>query len=53
VAQISGLFHVPFLGIRVVSDNTTNGEKFDLKTGEACEDFVFQVVKAYVAALMR
>lgn len=50
-AQIAGLFHVAFLGIRVVSDNTTNGDAYEPKTGEACEDFVYQVVKAYVATL--
>ena len=52
-AQIAGIFQVAFLGIRVVSDNTTNGDAYDRKTGEACQDFVYQVVKAYVAALRR
>ncbi|TSA23988.1 5'-methylthioadenosine nucleosidase [bacterium] len=52
-AQIAGLFHVAFLGIRVVSDNTTNGEPYEPKTGEACEEYVYQVVKAYVATLAR
>ena len=51
-AQISNLFHVPFLGIRVISDNTTNGDAFEPKTGEACEDYVYQVVKAYAATLV-
>jgi len=49
-AQIAGLYRVPFLGIRIVSDNTTNGAAYDPKTGEACEDYVFDVVKAYVGA---
>jgi adenosylhomocysteine nucleosidase len=52
-AQIAGIFHVAFLGIRVVSDNTTNKTAYDRKTGEACQDFVYQVVEAYVAALPR
>ncbi|HYM25293.1 MAG TPA: 5'-methylthioadenosine/S-adenosylhomocysteine nucleosidase [Vicinamibacterales bacterium] len=52
-AQISGLYGVPFLGIRVVSDNATNGGAYDGKTGEACEDFVFDVVRAYVTSLRR
>jgi adenosylhomocysteine nucleosidase len=52
-AQIASLFRVAFLGIRVVSDNTTNGDAYEPKTGEACEDFVYQVVKAYVAVLSR
>jgi adenosylhomocysteine nucleosidase len=52
-AQIASLFRVAFLGIRVISDNTTNGETFEPKTGEACEDYVYQVVKVYVAKLLR
>jgi adenosylhomocysteine nucleosidase len=51
-AQIAGLFHVSFLGIRVVSDNTTNGDKFDPKTGEACQEYVYEVVKAYVVTVL-
>jgi adenosylhomocysteine nucleosidase len=47
-AQIAGLYGVPFLGIRIVSDNTTNGTAYDAKTGEACEDYVLAVVKAYI-----
>jgi adenosylhomocysteine nucleosidase len=52
-AQVAGLLHVPFLGIRVVSDNITNGGVYDPKTGEACEDYVYQVVKAYIGTLKR
>lgn len=47
-AQIAGLFEVPFLGIRVVSNNITNGGGYEPGTGEACQDFVYQVVKAYL-----
>lgn len=52
-AQIAGLLGIPFLGIRVVSDNITNGGAYDPKTGEACQDFVYEVVRAYVATLKR
>jgi adenosylhomocysteine nucleosidase len=48
-AQIAGLFEIPFLGIRVVSNNITNGEGYDGKTGEACQEYVYDVVKAYIA----
>jgi adenosylhomocysteine nucleosidase len=48
-AQIAGLFDIPFLGIRVVSDNATNGGAYDRMTGEACQAYVYDVVKAYVA----
>jgi adenosylhomocysteine nucleosidase len=49
-AQIAKEFSVPFIGIRVISDNVTNGSTYDPKSSEACEEFVFQVIKAYVAA---
>jgi len=52
-AQIAGLFQIPFLGIRVVSNNITNGEAYDTRTGEACQDFVSDVVKAYVGGLAK
>ena len=52
-AQIAGLFGVPFLGIRVVSNNITNGGAYDATTGEACQDFVLDVVKAYVRTVTR
>jgi adenosylhomocysteine nucleosidase len=48
-AQIAGLFEIPFLGIRVLSNNITNGGAYDPQTGEACQDFVAEVVKAYLA----
>jgi adenosylhomocysteine nucleosidase len=49
--QVAGLLDIPFLGIRVVSDNITNGGAYDPKTGEAYEDYVYQVVKACVGTL--
>ncbi len=49
-AQIAGLFGVPFLGIRVVSNNITNGGAYDAATGEACQEYVLEVVSAYIAA---
>jgi adenosylhomocysteine nucleosidase len=48
-AQVAKEFDVPFLGIRVLSDNITNGGAYDPKTAEACEDYVYQVVKAYIS----
>lgn len=48
-AQIAGIFDIPFLGVRVVSNNITNDGAYNPGTGEACQEFVAQVVKAYVA----
>ena len=49
VAQIAGLFKIPFLGIRVLSNNITNGDPYNPTVGEACQDFVRDVVRAYIA----
>ncbi len=47
-AQIADIDRIPFLGIRVLSNNITNGGIYDAKTGEACQEYVYDVVKAYV-----
>jgi adenosylhomocysteine nucleosidase len=52
-AQIAGIFDIPFLGIRVVSNNITNGGTYDTKTAEACQDYVYNVVKRYVSGIKR
>ena len=52
-AQIAAQLDVPLLGIRILSDNTLNGGAYDPKTSEACEDYVYHVVKAYIATLKR
>ena len=47
-AQVAGATQIPFLGIRILSNNITNGGRYDAKTGDACQEYVYQVVKAYV-----
>jgi adenosylhomocysteine nucleosidase len=49
-AQIAEAFQIPFIGVRVVSNNVTNGEKYEPRTGEACQDYVADVLKRYIAA---
>jgi adenosylhomocysteine nucleosidase len=46
-AQVAGSFQIPFLGIRVLSNNITDGEAYDRNAGDACQDFVLQVIQAY------
>jgi adenosylhomocysteine nucleosidase len=48
-AQIAGLFEIPFAGIRVVSNNITNQGSYDPLTADACQEYVYQVVKRYIA----
>lgn len=50
VAQIATQFHVPFIGIRVLSNNITNGGSYDPGTGDACQEFVLDVVVEYMKA---
>lgn len=50
-AQIAATFNIPFVGIRVLSNNITNDGKYDPQTGLACQDYVYQVVKAYIAKM--
>lgn len=50
VAQIASQFKVPFLGIRILSNNITNGGAYDPGTGDACQDYVLDVVVEYMKA---
>lgn len=47
-AQIASLYRIPFLGIRVLSNNITNGGAYQPTTGEACQEFVELVVRQYI-----
>lgn len=51
VAQVAGMSQVPFLGIRVLSNNITNGGAYDGQSAAACQDFVLEVARAYVVRL--
>ena len=46
-AQVAGIAHVPFLGIRVLSNNITNGGAYNGHTADVCQTFVLQVIHAY------
>jgi adenosylhomocysteine nucleosidase len=48
-AQVASQMKVAFLGVRVVSDNAATAVAFDPKTAIACEEFVYEVLRAYVA----
>jgi adenosylhomocysteine nucleosidase len=47
-AQIAGAFHVPFLGVRIVSNNVTNDGAYDNRTAAACQNYVLDVIKQYI-----
>ncbi|CAN7507219.1 5'-methylthioadenosine/S-adenosylhomocysteine nucleosidase [Rossellomorea sp. LjRoot5] len=47
-AQIAGACDVPFLGIRVLSNNKTNGGAYNPDTAAANQEYVYEVVKEYI-----
>jgi adenosylhomocysteine nucleosidase len=47
-AQIAGAYDVPFLGIRVLSNNKTNGGAYNPDTAAANQGYVYEVVKEYI-----
>jgi len=47
-AQIAAQYDIPFLGIRVVSNNITNDGAYNPATGAACQEYVLDVLKAFI-----
>ncbi|MCM3588299.1 5'-methylthioadenosine/S-adenosylhomocysteine nucleosidase [Mesobacillus maritimus] len=50
-AQIAGAYEVPFLGIRVLSNNKTNDGEYNPNTAAANQGYVYEVVKEYISTL--
>ena len=50
-AQIAHAYKVPFLGVRVLSNNITNQGKYDPTTSVDCQEFVKNIVLQYIASL--
>ncbi len=50
-ALICEAYQVPFLTVRVLSNNKTNGGKYDPSTAKDCQDFVEKIVRAYIKSL--
>ncbi|RDW21499.1 5'-methylthioadenosine nucleosidase [Oceanobacillus arenosus] len=51
VAQIAEAYDVPFLGIRVLSNNKVNGGEYNPNTAAANQEYVYEVVKQYISTL--
>lgn len=50
-AQIAKAYDVAFLGIRVLSNNKTNGGKYNPETAAANQEYVYEVVKEYISTM--
>lgn len=53
VAQICQNAGVPFIGIRVLSDNVTNDNRYVPETAKICQDFVLLVVENYIRDVLK
>ncbi|KAA8734768.1 5'-methylthioadenosine/S-adenosylhomocysteine nucleosidase [Acinetobacter qingfengensis] len=49
VAQVASLYNVPFIGIRVLSNNITNNGTYNPATGVACQNYALNVAVNYLA----
>ncbi|QHT47955.1 5'-methylthioadenosine/S-adenosylhomocysteine nucleosidase [Bacillus sp. SB49] len=47
-AQIAGAYDVPFLGIRILSNNKTNGGAYNPDTAASNQEYVYEVVQEYI-----
>ncbi|PFG13281.1 5'-methylthioadenosine/S-adenosylhomocysteine nucleosidase [Bacillus sp. es.036] len=47
-AQIAQAYDVPFLGIRILSNNKVNGGEYNPSTAEANQEYVYKVVQQYI-----
>ncbi|WP_139377052.1 5'-methylthioadenosine/S-adenosylhomocysteine nucleosidase [Halobacillus hunanensis] len=48
-AQIAKAYEVPFLAIRILSNNKTNGGEYNPNTAAANQGYVLEVVKQYIS----
>jgi adenosylhomocysteine nucleosidase len=47
-AQIAKAYDIPYLGIRILSNNKVNGGQYNPDTAEANQEFVYKVVNQYI-----
>ena len=52
-AQIADAYDVAFLGIRILSNNKTNGGAYNPNTAAANQEYVYEVVKHYISTIKK
>ena len=48
-ATIAGLYDIPFVSIRIISNNILNDGAYALSVAETCQDHVLRVVESFLA----
>lgn len=51
-AMMAQAFGVPMIGIRVVTNNITNGGQYDASTAQSCQEFVLMAVRHFISTLV-
>lgn len=51
-AQIAETYNIPFLGIRILSNNEVHKEMYDRTTGEDSQAFTLEVARTYIKDLL-
>lgn len=51
VAHICGVYKVPFLCVRILSNSEVNNEPYNPKAGKYCQEFVLDIVNEYKNAV--
>lgn len=49
VAQVADQFGIPYLAVRILSNNATNDGEYDATTAVECQEYVLTLLKAYIA----
>ena len=52
-AQIADAYDTAFLGIRILSNNKTNGGAYNPNTAAANQEYVYEVVKHYISTIKK
>lgn len=47
IGHVAHQAHIPFLGIRVISNHEIHGEEFDRDTAEFCQEFLLSLIKDF------
>lgn len=47
IYQIANRYHIPVVGIRVISDNAVTGEEYNKETGKDLQEFVIKLLEEY------
>lgn len=48
IYKLANMFNIPVISFKVISNNEMTGEKFDIETSKACQEFTYEFIKTYI-----